>query len=239
MINLVTSAKALLPSEIPFIGPGGREFGATSPPSRHRLRERIQAWNCGWVISVVLRELPQQLPFLRTSPVGHRLPPCPCMACTCTLAGFVHCCPPRGWEMIMHYGPALHIPGFLGVWATFHVFVGHGGLLFCGLASWIFCQFSIVISYFLILKDLYIFLKWYIYSGILLSHKKEWSNVSYHCVDGPGDCHTERSKSKTNIIWYHLCVESKKKVQVNLCIKQSYRHRKQSYAYHCLRGREG
>ena len=41
--------------------------------------------------------------------------------------------------------------------------------------------------------------------------------------DGPGGCHTKWSKSKTNIIWYRLYVESKKKkkkVPMNLFTKQ-------------------
>ena len=38
---------------------------------------------------------------------------------------------------------------------------------------------------------------------------------------------------KTNIIQYHLDVESKKKkmIQINLFIKKTHRHRKQTYAY--------
>ena len=43
-------------------------------------------------------------------------------------------------------------------------------------------------------------------------------------MDGPGDYHTKWSKPdrqrKTNIIWYHLYVESKKeKIQMNLFTK--------------------
>lgn len=113
-INLVTPAKALFPSETPFTGPGGHEFGATVPPSHQCLRECIQVWNW-WVISAVLRELPQQLPFLRTSPAGHRLPSVPLPGLHMGTAGFGHCCPPRGREMMMHYGLVLHVPGFLGV----------------------------------------------------------------------------------------------------------------------------
>ena len=30
-----------------------------------------------------------------------------------------------------------------------------------------------------------------IYSGILLSHKKEWNNAICSNMDGPRDCHTE------------------------------------------------
>ena len=36
---------------------------------------------------------------------------------------------------------------------------------------------------------------WYIYNGILLSHKKEWNNAICSNMDGPRDCHNEWSKS--------------------------------------------
>ena len=44
---------------------------------------------------------------------------------------------------------------------------------------------------------------------------------------------SEVSQTKTNIIWYHLYVDSKKKIQMNLFIKQkqTHRHRKQIYGY--------
>ena len=35
------------------------------------------------------------------------------------------------------------------------------------------------------------------HNGILLSHKKEWNNAICSYMDGPGDCHTEQSKSET------------------------------------------
>ena len=35
----------------------------------------------------------------------------------------------------------------------------------------------------------------HIYNGILLSHKKEQKSAICRDVDGPRDCHTERSKS--------------------------------------------
>ena len=54
-------------------------------------------------------------------------------------------------------------------------------------------------------------------------------------MDGPRDYHIKKSKSdrKTNIIWYHLHVESKKRVQVNLFSEQKQTHRlwKQTYGY--------
>ena len=39
---------------------------------------------------------------------------------------------------------------------------------------------------------------------------------------------SEISQSKTNIIWYHLYVESKKKVQMNLFTKQKETHRQEN-----------
>ena len=35
----------------------------------------------------------------------------------------------------------------------------------------------------------------HIYNGILLSHRKEWNNVTCSNTDGPRYCHTEWSKS--------------------------------------------
>ena len=34
-----------------------------------------------------------------------------------------------------------------------------------------------------------------IYTGVLLSHKKEWNNATCGNMDEPRDCHTEWSKS--------------------------------------------
>ena len=39
------------------------------------------------------------------------------------------------------------------------------------------------------------------------------------------------SQRKTNIRCYHLYVESKKMIQMNLFIRQKYRHKKQTYGY--------
>lgn len=51
---------------------------------------------------------------------------------------------------------------------------------------------------------------------ILLSHKKEWKNAISSNMDKPKDCHTsEVSQTKTTIV-YHLYVESKKMIQINL-----------------------
>ena len=56
---------------------------------------------------------------------------------------------------------------------------------------------------------------------ILHSHKKEWNNAICSNIDEPRDYHI---KSKTNI-WYHLYVESFKKMQMNLFTKQKQIHR--------------
>ena len=60
------------------------------------------------------------------------------------------------------------------------------------------------------LTDEWIKKVWYIYihNGILLSHKKEWSDAICSNMDGPRDYHT-KWKRKTNIMWYHLYMELK------------------------------
>ena len=53
-------------------------------------------------------------------------------------------------------------------------------------------------------------------------------------MDGPRDYHTKWSKSdRERQIWYHLYVESKKMIQMNLFtkLKQTHRLRKQTYGY--------
>ena len=67
----------------------------------------------------------------------------------------------------------------------------------------------------------------HIYNGILLSHKKEWNNAICNDMDGPRDCHSDWNKSdtKTNIIWYHLYVQSKKIIQINLFTKEKQTQR--------------
>ena len=40
--------------------------------------------------------------------------------------------------------------------------------------------------------------------------KKKWNNAICNNMEGPKDYHTNWSKSKTNTMWYHLYVESKK-----------------------------
>ena len=70
--------------------------------------------------------------------------------------------------------------------------------------------------------------------------KKEWNNAIYSNMDGPRDYHTKWVRQrKTNTIWYHVHVESKKYIQMNLFMKQkqTHRHRKQTYGYQ--RGKAG
>ena len=51
-----------------------------------------------------------------------------------------------------------------------------------------------------------------IYNGILLSHKKEWNNAICSNMDGPGDYHTEWSKSdKDKYLMISLTCEIQKK----------------------------
>ena len=69
-----------------------------------------------------------------------------------------------------------------------------------------------------------------IYSEILLSHKKQKSAICSN-MDGHSEYYTEWNvrHMKTNIVWYHLYVESKKKkIQTNVYAieKQSHRCRK-------------
>ena len=42
-----------------------------------------------------------------------------------------------------------------------------------------------------------------------LNHKKEWNNTICSNMNGPRNYHTKWSEPKTDIIWYHLYVESK------------------------------
>ena len=79
----------------------------------------------------------------------------------------------------------------------------------------------------------------YVRNGILLSDKNNeimlfaatWMGIEIIIL-------SEVSQTKINII-YHLNVETKKMIQMNLFTKQkqTHRHRKQSYGYQ--RGREG
>ena len=61
----------------------------------------------------------------------------------------------------------------------------------------------------------------YTYNGILLSHKKnEILPLVAIRMELEIIILNEANQTKTNIIWYHLYVESKKMVQMNLFTKQ-------------------
>ena len=57
-----------------------------------------------------------------------------------------------------------------------------------------------------------------------ISHKKEWNNTFHSNIDWPGDYHikwTKLEKDKyPNMVWYHLYVEPKKMIQMNLFTEQ-------------------
>ena len=78
----------------------------------------------------------------------------------------------------------------------------------------------------------YIYITMEYYSAI----KKELNNTICSNMDGPIIL-SEVSQRKTNIIWHHLYVKSKKMIQMNLFMKQTHRHRKQTYGYQ--RGKVG
>ena len=44
------------------------------------------------------------------------------------------------------------------------------------------------------------------YNGILLSHKKEQNCVICRDVDGPWECHTQRSESKRKMMYINACM---------------------------------
>ena len=83
----------------------------------------------------------------------------------------------------------------------------------------------------------------YIYNGILLSHKKEWNFAICNNMDGLGEHYAKWNKSdrKTNTIWYHLYVESKKYNKlVNITKKkQTHRYREQTSSYQWGEGNGG
>ena len=80
-------------------------------------------------------------------------------------------------------------------------------------------------------------------NGILLSHKKEWDKCHLQqatWMDLEIIIPSEANQRKIRIIWYHLYVESKKIVQINLFTNQKQTHRhKQKYDYQRRRGRRG
>ena len=69
---------------------------------------------------------------------------------------------------------------------------------------------------------------------ILLSHKKEWNNVTCSNMDGPRDDHTKWSRSdKDKYHMISLVCGIWNIIQMNLFTKQeqTHRHRKQTYGY--------
>ena len=77
----------------------------------------------------------------------------------------------------------------------------------------------------------------HIHSGILLGHKKDeiipfaitWMDLHLIML-------SEVRQRKTNTIWYHLNVKSKKMKQMNLLAKQKQTHRENKHGYQRERG---
>ena len=81
-----------------------------------------------------------------------------------------------------------------------------------------------------------------IYAGILLSHKKEWNIAICINMDGPGDCHTEWSKSdRERQVSYDIAYmwNLKKMIQMNIFTKQKQTHRLREWTYGYQWGRMG
>ena len=79
----------------------------------------------------------------------------------------------------------------------------------------------------------------HIENGILLSHKKEQNNAICSNMDGPRDSHIEFSQRKTNIVWYHLYVESKVWHKSTYFTKQKQTHRRGELTCGCQGGGTG
>ena len=68
----------------------------------------------------------------------------------------------------------------------------------------------------------------YIYNGILLSHKKEWSLAICDNMSGARGYYAKWNKSdreRTNAVWFHLYVESKRQNKWTNITKQKQSHR--------------
>ena len=66
------------------------------------------------------------------------------------------------------------------------------------------------------------------HTRISLSHEREGNIAICSNMDGSREYHSKWSisdKEKTNIIWYHLYVESKNIIEMNLYTKQKQTHR--------------
>ena len=76
------------------------------------------------------------------------------------------------------------------------------------------------------------------YSGISLTHKKSEIMLFVTRMDLEIIILNEACQTKTNMMWYHLYVESKKMIQTNLFRKQKQTHRlrKQTYSYQREKG---
>ena len=71
----------------------------------------------------------------------------------------------------------------------------------------------------------------HMYNGTLVRHKKR-TNVIGQAMDEPRYYYTKWSKPKTNIIWYHINVESKKEHKwIYLQNINRLKYRKQTYGY--------
>ena len=73
---------------------------------------------------------------------------------------------------------------------------------------------------------------WYIYSEILLSHLKEWNFAVCSNMDGLGEHYAKwNCQRKTNTVWYHLYMGSKKYNKlVNITTKKQ-NHREQTSGF--------
>ena len=73
----------------------------------------------------------------------------------------------------------------------------------------------------------------YMHNGILAIRKNEIMPFTITWMDLDIIRLSEVSQTKTNIIWYHLFVESNKRIQMNLFAEQKQTHRfwKQTYGY--------
>ena len=69
------------------------------------------------------------------------------------------------------------------------------------------------------------------HNGILLSHKKEWNCAIHSTMDLEGIILSEINKRKTNAVWYHLYVESKKYNKLVNITKKKQAHREQTSGY--------
>ena len=82
----------------------------------------------------------------------------------------------------------------------------------------------------------------YIHNVILLSHKKEWNNVIWSNMNGPGDYHSkwrksERERDKCHMVSLMCGIFKNDTNELIYKQKQTHRYRKQTYGYQ--RGKRG